>query len=62
MTAQTQAARYDVQTGLLAPGALPTHDEYAALLHMQAEVERNVARTGDRELHGAVVEVREAQR
>lgn len=56
------SARYDVQTGLLAPGAMPTHAEYAALLNLAREVELNVRRTGDAVLHGAVVEVREAQR
>lgn len=58
----TAAARYDVQTGLLAPGVLPTHAEYAALLNLAREAELNVRRTGDSVLHGAVVEVRESQR
>jgi hypothetical protein len=62
MTAQSQAARYDLQTGLLAPGAMPTRDEYAALLNLAREAELNVRRTGDTVLHGAVVEVRESQR
>lgn len=56
------SARYDVQTGLLAPGAMPTRDEYAALLNLLEVAERNVKRgLGDGPLRGAVIEAREAQ-
>lgn len=57
----TLADRNDMQSGLLAPGT-PKPGEYAALLHLQAEVERHVRNTGDAVLHGAVVSVKETQR
>lgn len=53
------SAREDVQTGLLAPGASPLDQAWA---HLLREAELSVRRTGDAVLHGAVVEVREAQR
>lgn len=58
MTALT--AREDAQSGLLAPGTPTPLDQ--AWAHLLREAERNVQRTGDAVLHGAVVEVREAQR
>lgn len=59
----TATDRYDAQSGLLAPGALPTHDEYAALLHLLEVAERNVSRgLGDGPLRGAVIEAKEAGR
>lgn len=56
MSAQT--AREDAQSGLLDPGT-PLDQAWA---HLLDEAERNVRRTGDAVLHGAVVEVREALR
>lgn len=52
------SAREDVQSGLLAPGT-PLDQAWA---HLLDEAERNVRRTGDAVLHGAVVGVKEMQR
>lgn len=56
MTAQT--AREDAQSGLLDPGT-PLDQAWA---HLLDEAERNVRRTGDAVLHGAVVAVKEMKR
>jgi len=60
MTAQTVAQREDAQSRLLDPGT-PTPAE-SAWAHLLDEAERNVRRTGDAELHAAVVGVREVRR
>jgi len=54
VTALTE--RHDAQTGLLAPGT-PSPAEYTALLHLLDEAARNVRRTGDPLLHGAVADL-----
>jgi len=53
------AAREDLRSGLLAPGKSPADLAWA---HLLDEAARNVRRTGDRELHAAVAEVRRATR